>query len=109
MENVERPGVPRESVPEPLSRVAARQEPTVEVLMPPGRSELTPVFGTTLPPRGVSGLLRRAAYRIPEHKATHWQLLMLADRVDAWGWRLVPAALAVAALGARWALKRWRR
>jgi len=43
---------------------------------------LTPVFGTVCPPRGLSGLIRRFAYRYSEGKAKHWLLLVLADRVD---------------------------
>lgn len=44
---------------------------------------LTPVFGTSCPPRGVSGLIRRLAYRrFSEGRAAHWLLLMFADRVD---------------------------
>lgn len=42
----------------------------------------TPVFGTALPPRGLSGALRTRAYAIPEHRARHWLLLLVADRVD---------------------------
>lgn len=42
----------------------------------------TPVFGSAQPPRGISGLVRRAAYGVPEHYARHWMLLLLADRVD---------------------------
>jgi hypothetical protein len=46
---------------------------------------LTPVFGTSCPPRGVSGVLRRYAYRkYSEGRAAHWLLLLAADRVDAW-------------------------
>jgi hypothetical protein len=37
---------------------------------------------TTIRLRGLSGLLRRAAYRIPDWKARHWLLLLFADRVD---------------------------
>jgi hypothetical protein len=45
---------------------------------------LTPVFGTSCPPRGLSGILRRYAYaRHSEAKAAHWLILMAADRVDA--------------------------
>ena len=45
---------------------------------------LTPVFGTSCPPRGVSGALRRFAYRrYSEGRAAHWLLLLAADRVDA--------------------------
>jgi hypothetical protein len=43
---------------------------------------LTPVFGTACPPRGISGAMRRYAYRYSEGRAAHWLLLMLADRVD---------------------------
>jgi hypothetical protein len=45
---------------------------------------LTPVFGTSTPPRGLSGAIRRTAYRkYSEGRAAHWLLLILADRVDA--------------------------
>jgi hypothetical protein len=46
---------------------------------------LTPVFGTSCPPRGASGVLRKYAYRkFSEGRAAHWLLLLAADRVDAW-------------------------
>ncbi|MBB4906123.1 hypothetical protein [Actinophytocola algeriensis] len=46
---------------------------------------LTPVFGTSCPPRGISGALRRYSYRkYSEGRAAHWLLLLAADRVDAW-------------------------
>ncbi|MFV9632618.1 hypothetical protein [Mycobacterium neumannii] len=45
---------------------------------------LTPVFGTSTPPRGLSGAIRRYSYRTySEGRAAHWLLLILADRVDA--------------------------
>ncbi|OBI77568.1 hypothetical protein [Mycobacterium sp. E740] len=45
---------------------------------------LTPVFGTSTPPRGLSGMIRRYSYRnYSEGRAAHWLLLILADRVDA--------------------------
>jgi hypothetical protein len=44
---------------------------------------LTPVFGTSTPPRGLSGLVRRYAYRFSEGRAAHWLLLLGADRVNA--------------------------
>jgi hypothetical protein len=47
---------------------------------------LTPVFGTSCPPRGLSGAIRRFSYeRYSEARAAHWLLLLLADRVDAFG------------------------
>lgn len=45
---------------------------------------LPPVFGTTCPPKGVSGAIRKLSYaRYSEARAAHWLLLLLADRVDA--------------------------
>ena len=45
---------------------------------------LTPVFGTSTPPAGVSGAIRKYAYaRFSEGRAAHWLLLIAADRVDA--------------------------
>jgi hypothetical protein len=44
---------------------------------------LTPVFGTSTPPRGLSGAIRKLAYRrYSEGQAAHWLLLIAADRVD---------------------------
>lgn len=81
-----RPGVPMEAEP----RIAPhahwihpeRQRARVEILKHSELDELTPVFGTAQPPRGLSGIMRRAAYRIPTHKPSHWMTLLAADRVD---------------------------
>ncbi|WP_433386049.1 hypothetical protein [Micromonospora sp. KLBMP9576] len=44
---------------------------------------LTPVFGTSCPPKGLSGVIRRYSYRrYSEGRAAHWLLLLAADRVD---------------------------
>jgi hypothetical protein len=45
-------------------------------------SMLPPVFGTVCPPKGLSGVIRRYAFRFSEGRARHWLLLMGADRVD---------------------------
>ena len=45
---------------------------------------LPPVFGTSTPPAGVSGAMRKYAYKYSEGRAAHWLLLVAADRVDAW-------------------------
>lgn len=44
--------------------------------------QLTPVFGTSCPLKGVSGVIRRYAYRFGEGTSSHWLILMAADRVD---------------------------
>src|SRR3954470_24180685 len=47
---------------------------------------LTPVFGTSCPPKGLSGAIRKYSYaKYSEGRAAHWLLLILADRVDAAG------------------------
>ena len=44
---------------------------------------LTPVFGTSCPPKGVSGMMRKYAYKFSEARPAHWVILLAADRVDA--------------------------
>jgi hypothetical protein len=48
----------------------------------PEHKFLTPVFGTSCPPKGLSGAIRRYAYTFSEGRLAHWLLLMGADRVD---------------------------
>ena len=46
--------------------------------------QLPPVFGPSVPLRGLSGMVRRNAYRnFSEAKAAHWLLLLAGDRIDA--------------------------
>ena len=46
---------------------------------------VTPVFGTAIPLKGLSGVIRRYSYaRFSEARAAHWLLLIAGDRVDAW-------------------------
>ena len=49
-----------------------------------GAHPAPPVFGTTCPPKGLSGAVRKLAYaKYSEGQAAHWLLLMAGDRVDA--------------------------
>jgi hypothetical protein len=59
-----------------------QQSITVEVLHSNERPDLTSVFGTSTPPSGASGALRRIAFRYSESSYGHWLPLMLADRVS---------------------------
>jgi hypothetical protein len=62
---------------------------------------MPPVFGTAVPLRGLSGVVRRLAYRLPDHYPSHWLLMMVGDRVEAWGHRVVrymPLALPIAGI-----------
>lgn len=60
----------------------AQQPTTVEVLHSNERPDLTAVFGTSSPPSGLSGVLRRIAFKYSESSYAHWLPLMLADRVN---------------------------
>jgi hypothetical protein len=83
----QRPGVPMEKdPPEPVGGAhwgePIRQPDPGYILKRSDLARLTPVFGTSIPPRGISGLVRRMAYAVPEHRAMHWMMLLLADRID---------------------------
>ena len=81
-----RPAVPMERTPPRLEGVhwdePEQQAQTVEVLVSIERPDITPVFGTTLPPSGLSGVIRRRAFRHSENNLRHWMMLLMADRVD---------------------------
>jgi hypothetical protein len=81
-----RPSFPRERPDELATRHGSRPERQVEE-WPRERSiehtEMPAVFGTTLPPKGLAGVIRRYAFRYGEGRAAHWLLLMAADRVDS--------------------------
>lgn len=61
----------------------APQQPNgTEVLMSIERPEMPRVFGTSSPPSGLSGMIRRFAFRFSEGSSGHWMTLILADRVN---------------------------
>ncbi|HET8542320.1 MAG TPA: hypothetical protein VFL83_20765 [Anaeromyxobacter sp.] len=100
-----RPGVPRVRRPAPDPGAhwqRPEQQRGAALLSRAGLREATPVFGTAQPACGLSGLVRRAAYRVPEHRTGRWALLLAADRIDvlehrlARGWWILPAAAALA-------------
>jgi hypothetical protein len=58
------------------------QQPiNVEILHSNERPSVTTAFGTSTPPSGLSGMIRRIAFRYSESSYGHWLPLMLADRV----------------------------
>ena len=59
-----------------------QQRQTVEILQSIERNNLTAVFGTSTPPSGVSGAMRRQAFKYSESEWAHWLMLMAADRVN---------------------------
>lgn len=106
-----RPAYPKERMPARLQGVhwqePEQQSQRVRVLHSIERPQLTPVFGSSVPPSGLSGLIRRRAYRRSESDMRRWLMLMFADRVDAVEGMLddavksprAPAVLGLAAVG----------
>jgi hypothetical protein len=59
-----------------------QQPVTVEILHSNERPSVSAVFGTVSPPSGLSGVIRRYAFRYSEESLKHWFALVLADRVN---------------------------
>jgi hypothetical protein len=60
----------------------AQQPAQIEVLHSNERPNISAVFGTPNPPSGLSGKIRRFAFRYSESTWTHWLALLVADRVN---------------------------
>jgi hypothetical protein len=115
-----RPAVPKERTPPRLENLPwtepEQQQSDVLVLHSTERPGITPVFGTSVPPSGLSGVLRKRAFRRSENDVRHWMMLMLADRVNVVeglfsDLRQAPrgkqaASVAVLALAGWWLLRR---
>lgn len=81
-----RPGIPRDKArmigADQLYPPFEQQVPHHKIFQSTEHGRLTPVFGTSCPPRGLSGLLRAQAYKMSEGMVRHWLLLVTADRID---------------------------
>ncbi len=86
LDRANRPAVPMERKPPRLDGVywtePPRQQSSVEILRSTEHLQMPPVFGTSVPPRGLSGWVRRRAFRRSENDLRHWLMLLFADRVD---------------------------
>jgi hypothetical protein len=59
------------------------QQPiNIEVLHSNERPNVSAVFGTSSPPSGLSGMIRRFAFKYSENSYLHWLPLIFADRVN---------------------------
>lgn len=58
------------------------QNADVEILQSVEHLRRPAVVGQSTPPAGLSGVIRRAAFRFSESQWGHWLLLILADRVN---------------------------
>lgn len=66
-----------------LNYERAPQQPVdIEVFHSIERPGITRVFGTSTPPSGLSGAVRRFAYKYSEATLAHWMVLILADRIN---------------------------
>jgi hypothetical protein len=59
-----------------------QQPQTVEILHSNERPSVSAVFGATHPPSGLSGMIRRMAFKFSESEHGHWLPLLIADRVN---------------------------
>lgn len=86
LDHENRPAYPKERRPPRLENVhwdqPEQQQPTVEIFVSTERPGITPVFGTSVPPSGLSGVIRRRAFRHSENDVRHWLMLLFADRVN---------------------------
>jgi len=86
LDRADRPSYPREKrletgahweLPESQPETTPRERSIEHQMLPP-------VYGTSVPLKGLSGRIRRYSYeRYSEARAAHWLLLLAADRVDA--------------------------
>lgn len=83
---LDRPGVPQENAsPQPLANahwIRPDQQMSERPPLVGNGRQLTPVFSTANPPRGLSGWVRKIAYRAPDYRTRRWALLILADKLD---------------------------
>ncbi|CAM3783646.1 hypothetical protein [Nocardioides zeicaulis] len=87
LDPADRPSVPRERFDPSFAGAHWRHPDRQPEAWPRERSvehtQLPPVFGTTCPPKGLSGAIRKLSYaHYSEGQAAHWLLLIAADRVD---------------------------
>ncbi len=59
-----------------------QQPQTVEILKTIERKNVSATFGTSVPPSGLSGMIRRYAFKYSEDSYRHWLPLVIADRVN---------------------------
>ena len=81
-----RPGVPYDKAPqlgvEALYPPITQQVPKFRIHKSTEHAKLTPVFGTSCPPTGLSGRIRDFGYTFSEGRMARWLTLMFADRVN---------------------------
>lgn len=86
LDHSKRPAYPMERMParleHPPEHEPGQQPVNVTVFHSIERPRITPIFGSTVPPSGLSGRLRAWAFKYSENNIFHWLLLLLADRIN---------------------------
>lgn len=86
LDHKNRPAYPMERTPPRLEHAHTErpedQPLNIKVYHSTERPGVTPVFGTSVPPSGLSGKIRDVAFKLSENDVRHWMLLLLADRVN---------------------------
>ncbi|MDB5730213.1 MAG: hypothetical protein JWQ03_108 [Variovorax sp.] len=86
LDHANRPAYPRERKPPRLQGVhwtqPEQQKQHMEILRSIEHPGITPIFGTSVAPSGLSGRLRRFAFKYSENDLRHWLMLLLADRIN---------------------------
>jgi hypothetical protein len=81
-----RPGVPMWKRPDEGTGAHWKSPPmqtmTIKEFHSVDKPGMTPVFGTSVPPKGLSGLIRKYAFSYSEGSWGHWLPLIFADRVN---------------------------
>jgi hypothetical protein len=80
-----RPGYPMWKIPEEGTGAhwaTPPEQPGFNDFFSNERPRPTRVFGNTVPPKGLSGLIRKFAFKYSEGSWAHWMGLIFADRVN---------------------------
>lgn len=61
-----------------------QQEVDIEILRSVERPNISATFGTSVPPKGLSGMVRRMAFKKSESSYGRWLPLVIADRIGVY-------------------------
>lgn len=85
LDHSKRPAYPKERTPPRFTDPSYKPEQQIQkipVFKSIERPTIPHVFGTSTPPAGLSGLIRKQAYKLGEAKVHRWMMLLLADRIN---------------------------
>ncbi|MDQ3234705.1 MAG: hypothetical protein M3Q07_23110 [Pseudobdellovibrionaceae bacterium] len=86
LDKANRPAVPMEKTPEHGTGahwdIPELQPRTMKVFKSIEHPRMPPVFGTSVPPTGLSGRIKEYAYSFGEGRPARWLPILLADRIN---------------------------